>query len=57
MRQAPGTVLHCRMRLMIRRSISRVNRLRASAHGTRTWRTPCVGQSMCGTRAGRKVWY
>lgn len=41
------------MRSMISRSISIVNRLRASAHGTRTCRTPWVGQSTRGTRAWR----
>jgi hypothetical protein len=57
MRQAPVMVLHWRMRSMTKRSISCVKRLRASAHGTRTCRTPWVGHSTRGTRAWRKVWY
>ena len=38
------------------RSNSIVNRVRGSAHGSRTWRTPCVGQATRGGRARRYVW-
>lgn len=57
MRHAPVTVLHWRIRSITRRSSSSVNRLRASAHGTPTCRTPCVGQCTRGTRACRNIWY